>query len=591
MAQDRVSLADIQTVPQDSLILLVGPPGAGKSAFCHQVVLNSIALGMPIIFVTTEQQPARVLSGLREQGLGQPTPGVLRFVDAFSQTVGVAAPERPDTIQANCMDLNSISIAITRLQERTRQRGILLAFDSLTSPYLFGGTEVVKFMRLFLSRFAAEGNSVVAVIDEGCGKPEDLVAMMSLSNGVIRMEVKEGKRILSVVKHPSVEPIEIDVPVATEPRVVSSCFDADYHRSVVELAILGAEVTLRPGLGDFVNIAWRDLIFWSGMLWDPKRFPTMMYELTKYSEDLTNFDFDMFSLFPWHRRLLFKHLFPKSFSAVKDMKKVFDRAWKTQFTQWRIATAEYLDSLSKTDEHYIRLHEHHECWGFENVGTSLAIMRTAMGAGSFKGQEGLLGGSERDWNAVETKCIGLGDPYCEFKLVPGEIEELTDSLEKDSGAIERVYDRLMERLMGFMLHGEPLMERPTLGSGVHIHEVHHVTAAPLVNERLQMVFRMGGARVGKMLGERLMEAGLREDDAMRRVFDLMERCKVGTITLGETIRMKENCERFGIETEQPSCYFTTGFLNGLFSAVKNQHVREIKCIAAGDPYCEWEIIS
>jgi predicted hydrocarbon binding protein len=39
---------------------------------------------------------------------------------------------------------------------------------------------------------------------------------------------------------------------------------------------------------------------------------------------------------------------------------------------------------------------------------------------------------------------------------------------------------------------------------------------------------------------------------------------------------------------KPSCFFTTGFLNGLFSAVKNQHVREMKCVVAGDPYCEWE---
>jgi predicted hydrocarbon binding protein len=60
--------------------------------------------------------------------------------------------------------------------------------------------------------------------------------------------------------------------------------------------------------------------------------------------------------------------------------------------------------------------------------------------------------------------------------------------------------------------------------------------------------------------------------------------------LGETIRMRENCESFGFETGEPSCYFTTGFLNGLFSAVRNQHVREVKCIAAGHPYCEWEIV-
>jgi predicted hydrocarbon binding protein len=75
----------------------------------------------------------------------------------------------------------------------------------------------------------------------------------------------------------------------------------------------------------------------------------------------------------------------------------------------------------------------------------------------------------------------------------------------------------------------------------------------------------------------------------------MEYCKVGKITLGETIKIKENCEsirtRLFMTTEEPCCcFFTTGFFNGLFSAVKNKHVREIKCIAAGDPYCEWEVV-
>ena len=42
--------------------------------------------------------------------------------------------------------------------------------------------------------------------------------------------------------------------------------------------------------------------------------------------------------------------------------------------------------------------------------------------------------------------------------------------------------------------------------------------------------------------------------------------------------------------EEAYHFLTTGFLNGFFSVVKNQHVREVKCIAAGDPYCEWEII-
>jgi len=590
MEKRGFSLAEIQEVPKESLILLSGPPGAGKSTFCHQVVLNGLAMDRPVIYVTTEHGPAEVIGLLREKGLGELQPGALNFIDAFGETVGATTAERPDTVSANCEDLNSISMAIAKLQERIGRQDILLSFDSLTSPYLFNREEVFRFIRLCLAKVASVGNSVLALMDEGCGKEEDLGAMMSVADGIIRMEIKESSRVINVVKHPKVTPIKIEVPVTVPPRAICSVFDTEYVRSEAEMAALGVKVTLRPEVGDYVNIAWRDLIFWSGMLWDPKRFPMMMYELTKYSENPSNYDFSMVSLFPWHRKILMKLFMPKSFSRVRDMKRLIERVWKPAFTQWRMATMEYLDSISKTDEHYFRLHESYECWGLDNVGTSLGIMKTAMIAGSFQGMEEVLGGPGRDWNIVETKCIGLGDPYCEWKVMPGKIDELRDSLEKDINVIDNVHERLMKQILGFLLQGEPLMERPTLGSDVHIHEVQHVTAAPTVDERLQMVFRIGGARAGKMLGERLMEAGIKGDEATNRVIDFMNYCKAGKVALGETIKMKENCERFRMKTAQPSCYFTTGFLNGLFSAVKNQHVREIRCIAAGDPYCEWEIV-
>jgi predicted hydrocarbon binding protein len=152
----------------------------------------------------------------------------------------------------------------------------------------------------------------------------------------------------------------------------------------------------------------------------------------------------------------------------------------------------------------------------------------------------------------------------------------------------------MERLMGFLLHGKPLVERPRLGSDIHISPAVRAMGYPHLGERYRMAQRMGGAKSGREIGKRLIEAGLDKDEAIKRVIDFMNYCKVGKVTLGETIRIRENCET--IQTalfttiREPSCYFTTGFLNGLFLAVKNQHVREIKCIAAGDPYCEWEII-
>ncbi len=525
---------------------------------------------------------------MRQGGLVEPALGAVSFVDAYSQTVGVESPDRPDTIRANCVDLNSISIATTKLQERIGQTGILLAFDSLTSPYLLSGAEITRFIRLFLSKFAGEGNAVLALMDEGCGKPEDLVAMMSIADGVMKMGMEEDRRLLNVVKHPELRPTTIEVP--TEPERVrlkpTWSFDPIVMRQFVQAYFRGDEASWRREVGDFVNLFWPNLAHWSCMLWDPKRFPTMIYELNK--EDGATTSEVTVPYFPWHRKLFLKLLMPKNLSRVKDMKKLANR-WMAPKVEHN-GIMEYLEDISKTDEHYVRVYESSDCWGFENVGAAVASHLPPYFAGTCMACEN----GERDWNAVETKCIGLGDPYCEWKVVPGEIDELTNSLEKDNSVVERIHDRLMQRLMLFLLEKKPFVDRPRLGSDIHLHSVMHLMGFPHVaGERFRMAQRMGGAKVGKEVGQRLMDAGLSGDEAINRVIDFMEYCKVGKLTLGETIRMRENCESIRTKlftaTEHPSCFFTTAFLNGLFSAVKNQHVKEIKCITAGDPYCEWEI--
>jgi len=430
--------------------------------------------------------------------------------------------------------------------------------------------------------------------------------MMSVADGIIRMEIKESSRVINVVKHPQVMPPRIELPAETKGGGLETRMcDPDMLGKYTRASYREDEALWRRELGDFVNLFWPSFAHWSGMLWDPKRFPAMTYEVNKDDGPamlkLANEDEAIKrAVLPWRMRLLLKFVAPKNFSKVKDAKKM-SNVLKQQFVKERSGIVEYLEDISKADEHYFRLYESSDCWGFENVGAAIASYLPPLIAGMCRGVE-YWQGLDRDWNAIETKCIGLGDPYCEFKLVPGEIDELRDSLEKDSSVIERIHERLMERLMEFLLHGKPLVERPRLGSNIHLHPVCHAMGGegiPVMgttwSQRYRMALRMGGAKSGKEVGERLLDAGLSGDEAVRRILHLLEHCKVGKATIGETIRIRENCESqwakfFTTKREEPCCFFTTGFLNGLFSAVKNQHVREIKCIAAGDPYCEWEIV-
>jgi len=361
-------------------------------------------------------------------------------------------------------------------------------------------------------------------------------------------------------------------------------WDEDIMTTALKMVDGGAGKLFRTEMGDFVNLFWPNLAHWSDTFWDPKRFPEMTYELSKsHGEGMK----EMMTAAPWHQRLLFKSMMPKNLSKVKDAKKM-SNVFQQMLKPMRNGIIEYVEDASDTDEHYIRIYESSECWVFKDVGAVMAYLLPAAVAGTFKGVESWRG-LERDWNAIETKCVGLGDPYCEYKLIPGEIEERKSSLEKDISILEKIHDRLMNRLMGFLLDEKPLVERPRLGSDVAYNAVFHVMVHPvLAGERYRMAMRMGGAKAGKEVGEKLMEAGMRDDEAVSRVLHFLEYCRVGKITSDDTIRMMQNCESFGMRSEKPSCFFTTGFLNGFFSTVKNKHVKETKCIAIGDPYCEWE---
>jgi KaiC/GvpD/RAD55 family RecA-like ATPase/predicted hydrocarbon binding protein len=594
-----MTLAELRNVPQNNLLLITGQPGAGKSALCHLMTLTSVASQRPVLYVTTEGSPRDVETKLKEKGLGDIAPEALTYIDAFSETVGLKPEKKPGILKANCIDLNSLSMAVTKAAQRMGRGNVLLIFDSLTSPYYFSGSEVIRFVRIFLSKFSAQDNAVVAMIDEGCSEPEDLVALESAADGILQLQMQNGSRFVNVIKHPTVSYGNYELPVEFEPTM-RGLFEEDPHkvRPYIDAQVKGIPDYLRPGVGDFMPPLWPNLAHWSGVLWDPHRFPRMIYDLNKEEGQRIR---DTINLLPNPQQLFFKSLFklqsigvllPKSFSGVKAVKR------STRFGLFYIFGAnmeysgiiEYQPEISKTDEHYFKILENSDCWGLNDVGTTIASHIPAAMAGTTSCMEF----EQRDWNAIETRCIGLGDSYCQVKMVPGEIPELDSLLEKSPQDTQRIVDKLLDHVCAYILENKPYPSRPQCGDNVQIHVAFHAMGFPHVaGERFTMAQRMGGAKIGQDLGNRLLDAGLSANKAIQRVIQFMNDFRVGKVTAGDTIRIEHNIESmrtaYWTNSDQPSCYFTTGFLNGLFSAVKNQRVWEVKCFAADDPYCEWEI--
>jgi predicted hydrocarbon binding protein/KaiC/GvpD/RAD55 family RecA-like ATPase len=598
-----MSLAALQDIPPRIFMLLTGAPGTGKSSFGQQVMLKWITKEMPVIYVTTERSLPDLLDQLHARGLGDSHPPTLGFVDAFTETVGLASEKRPNSVTAHCADLNSLSIAITKLKQRMGPQETLLLVDSLTSPYLFIGAEVIRFTQLFLSKFAAEGNAVLALIDEGCGKEQDLIAMQSVAESILRTVVQNGSRMIQVVKHPHVESSKIEIPIETKPSAAKAFdFNPEATKRLSKSMLMGSE-SYRVEVGDFLSPFWPSLAHWSGMLWDPQGFPRLIYDLNW--EDGSSIK-ESTPYMPIRFRFMINTVLflqslgigvPKRFESVDHIKQLTTRGipYIGGALQEHSGIIEYLEDRSSSEEHYFRILENSDCWGFEGIGTMLASHLPPAMAGMLSGFERI----GKNWHAVETKCIGLGDPYCEVKIVRGDLEDYKNAFERDSETVGRIHNHLMDRLMGFLLREQPLLpNRPRLGNEVHMHVAFHAMGFPhLGGDRYRMAIRMGGAKSGREVGKRLIEAGIEGDEAVQRVLDFMNHCKVGKVALnpkGDRISISENVESIRTHLfmayDEPSCDFTTGFLSGVFSSLKDQRVREIKCIAAGDPFCQWEIL-
>ena len=125
-----MSLSQLQEVPLLKTILLVGPPGVGKSTFCQQTVIQNLAVDRPVIFVTTEYNTAEAKVFLKEKGLTPTSNHLLRFVDGYNQTVGLPVVDSPDTVNASSGNLTSLGVSIAKLQRGLGRQGVLLIFDS-----------------------------------------------------------------------------------------------------------------------------------------------------------------------------------------------------------------------------------------------------------------------------------------------------------------------------------------------------------------------------------------------------------------------------------------------------------------------------
>ena len=169
---------DAHVFPPGTTVLLTGRPGAGKSVFAEQFLLEGLQRGQNGIYVVTDT------SGESLRRKVESTPAVKAKLEVVNLFL-----EKPRLI-------NDISISVHQAISKYDGQQVRLAFDSLSTLGMLFNPEVLPPWVLDQrARFTKHNSNVLAlmVYDIGIHSPQISRSLQVLSDVVLEMKLEESE--------------------------------------------------------------------------------------------------------------------------------------------------------------------------------------------------------------------------------------------------------------------------------------------------------------------------------------------------------------------------------------------------------------
>jgi KaiC/GvpD/RAD55 family RecA-like ATPase len=183
-------------IPKGALVLVLGPPGAGKSIFGKLFLHAGISTGDFAFLVSTSETDQSITDTMALFNWKDGVAERLRVLDCYSWRLG----GKRSMYSVPLTSLNDTSVALGKLFNDTRvspERNERLVVDSFTDFIKYVGVDkslrFLDYLRLKLREYGITG---LLLLEEGVHAPRTIAAVEYSTDGTVRMKVSEQGRFM-----------------------------------------------------------------------------------------------------------------------------------------------------------------------------------------------------------------------------------------------------------------------------------------------------------------------------------------------------------------------------------------------------------
>jgi len=191
-------------IPFGTNASVYGPAYVGKEVLVNLFMAEGLKKGAPVLWVLTDKGPADIRE---EMGFVLPgyeeyeKLGLVRYVDAYSKSMGAEASDPNTTFIDDPTDHQSILKAVDSIAAEWKKKhpAYRLAFRSVSTLIAYlDPTTTFKFLQPMVGRRKRDKAVAVYVIEKGMHEEQEIQMLGSLMDGSLEFKVEQLKSFMSV---------------------------------------------------------------------------------------------------------------------------------------------------------------------------------------------------------------------------------------------------------------------------------------------------------------------------------------------------------------------------------------------------------